>query len=609
MSITRRHFVTRFVPGVALALALRPAIASPSASFDYGVASGDPTATGILLWTRVTPRFDGETEVNWQVASDPDFETVLARGTTSTTAARDYTVKVEVDGLEPGRSFFYRFDSLGAVSQTGRSKTLPVGELGRYTLGVCSCSNYPAGYFNAYGLMAQTDSIDAVLHLGDYLYEYDKAGYASQRSRAMGRESLPGHEIVSLSDYRARHAQYKSDSDLQDAHARHPFITVWDDHETANDSYVTGAQNHDASEGDWAARKAAAVQAYYEWMPIREPAQRDRSAIYRAFEIGDLATLVMLETRNTARTQPADAFNEMVFRSVDFDFSDPENPIALPGGRPASLDPAFAKTIPVPFDLTKASPQPVLDFARIQSMQSDDLPPGFAYLPDTGRFRAEVLADPSRRLMDDVQKEFITTTLGESTRARKPWQIIGNQVLMSQMASPNLLNEMTREQIDQLPEYIRPYIEFSKFGLPLSTDGWDGYDAERQWMCDAFRTTGSTPVVVTGDSHAAWAMEVRDPRSGQTAALEIGTTSISSPGDADNLGISGERIAELMMEKNSNIRFADVVHRGFTTLTLTPDGAEANYHVVDTVFSRQYSADIVKTMRLEPGRGKAPTLA
>ncbi|MEM9687835.1 MAG: alkaline phosphatase D family protein [Pseudomonadota bacterium] len=609
MRITRRNFVTRIAPGALLTLALRPAIASPAASFDYGVASGDPTATGVLLWTRVTPRFAGETEVTWQVAKDPDFTDVVARGVTSTSAARDYTVKVEVDGLDPGRAFFYRFDALGAMSQTGRTKTLPVGELGRYTLGVCSCSNYPAGYFNSYGLMAKTDSIDAVLHLGDYLYEYDKTGYASGDSRQLGRESLPGHEIVSLADYRARHAQYKSDPDLQDAHARHPFITIWDDHESTNDSWVGGAQNHDASEGDWEVRKAAAVQAYYEWMPIREPEQRDRTAIYRAFEIGDLATLVMLETRISARTEQASFASDMVYRSVDFDFTDPSKPVALPGGRPEVLDPALVRTIPVPFDLRHDTPKPVLDFARIQAMQPDNLPTGFSYLPDAGRFRAEVLADPARRLMDDAQREFVMTTLSASTRAGKPWQIIGNQALMGQLSAPNLVDAMSAEEIEALPGYVKPFIDFTRFGLPQSTDTWDGYDAERQWMCDAFRTTGSTPVVVTGDSHAAWALDVRDPRTGRTAALELGCTSISSPGAPETLGISGERIVPLITERNSNVRFADVTHRGFTTLTLTPDGAEASYHVVDTIATRSYTPNIVNTMRLKPGRGAPPTWA
>ena len=216
MTVTRRHFVTRVLPGAVLGLALRPAVASAGASFVHGVASGDPSPTGVLIWTRVTPSKDAEVEVVCQVAHDPAFDAVVLSGKTSTSAARDYTVKVEVEGLDPGEDYFYRFDALGAVSQTGRTRTLPVG------------------------------------------------------ARALHRESVPGHEFVSLEDYRARHAQYRSDPDLQAAHARHPFIVAWDDHESANDSWTGGAENHDASQGDWFARRDASVQAYYEWMPIRE---------------------------------------------------------------------------------------------------------------------------------------------------------------------------------------------------------------------------------------------------------------------------------------------------------------------------------------------------
>ncbi len=609
MSITRRHFVTRIAPAAALTLALRPAIASPAASFDFGVASGDPTPTGVLLWTRVTPRFDGETEVNWQVARDPEFGRVVAQGTTSTSAARDYTVKVEVEGLAPGESYFYRFTSLQAVSQVGRTKTLPVGELGRFVFGVCSCSNYPAGYFNAYKLMAQTDSIDAVLHLGDYIYEYPKNGYASQDSRRLQRESLPGHETVSLADYRARHAQYKSDPDLQDVHARHPFIVTWDDHESTNDSWTGGAQNHDESEGDWVTRRDAAVQAYYEWMPIREPEKRDRTAIYRAFELGDLATLVMLETRMSARTEQASALNDMTWQSMDFDFSDPDNPVPLHVGRPDTLDPALVKTIPLPFDVTQTPPKAVVDFARIQAMQPDNMPEGFSFLPDMDAFRAEVLAHPDRRLIDDAQRDFISATLEASTRAGKPWQVIGNQALMAQIAAPNLVDEMTAEEVGRLPSYLAPQIGFTRFGPPLSTDMWDGYDAERQWLTDAFREAGATPVVVSGDSHAAWAVDVLDPRTRRTAALEIGTTSISSPGYTESLGISGDRITPLLMEKNPNVRYSEVEHRGFATLTLTPDGADVDFHVVDTVASRRFQSRVTNSMRMQPVRGRPPRWA
>jgi len=606
MLISRRHFVTHVLPGAALTLALRPAIASASASFDHGVASGDPSATGILLWTRVTPRFEGETEVTWHVARDPELTDIVKSGVTSTTAKRDYTVKVDVEGLEPGQTYFYRFDALGAVSQTGRTRTLPVGALDRFVLGVCSCSNYPAGYFNAYRLLADTDSIDAVLHLGDYIYEYDRAGYASENARELHRESRPGHEIASLDDYRMRHAQYKSDPDLQAAHARHAFITVWDDHESANDSYVTGAQNHDDSEGDWLSRKQAAVQAYYEWMPIREPERRDRSALYRAFELGDLATLAMLETRLSARTEPASVADEMTYRTVDFDMRDPAKPVALPPGAAADLDPAAVRTMPVPFDVRQSPPAPMTDFARLQTVSPDNLPEGFAYLPDTDTFRRKVLADPGRRLMDDTQRQWLTDTLAASTKAGKPWQIIGNQTLMAQLTAPNMADELTPEEVSRLPDYVRPYIGYTRFELPLSTDMWDGYDAERQWICDTFRDTSATPIVLTGDSHSAWANEVLDPRSGNTAALEFGATSISSPGYTETFGISGERISRLLMSANPNVRFSDPAHRGFTTLMLTPDGAEAGFHVVDTILSRDFNASVVKTIGVEPRRGKPP---
>jgi len=608
MRLSRRQFVA-LLPGAALAVALRPAIASPGASFMHGVASGDPTPTGILLWSRVTPRFDDETEVVWQVARDPELSDVVAAGSTSTSAASDYTVKVDVDGLEPGQTYYYRFDALGAVSQTGRTKTLPVGPLRRFVLGVCSCSNYPAGYFNAYRLMAATDSIDAVLHVGDYIYEYDRAGYASEGARAMHRESVPGHEVVSLADYRARHAQYKSDPDLQAVHARHPFIVVWDDHESANDSWTTGAENHDDSEGDWSARRDAAVRAYHEWMPIRVPQLHDRTAIYRAFELGDLGTLVMLETRLTARTQPASVLDSMTYRTLDFDFSDPERPAPLTGGRPAGLDPASVRAIAVPFDVREDPPRPMTDYEQLRRITQDTLPEGYSYLPDPARFRHEVLADPQRRLLDDAQRHFVAERLGASTRAGKPWQVIGNQALMAQVTVPNLADELSAGEIEALPDYVRPYVEYTRLGLPLSTDMWDGYDAERQWMCDTFRDAGATPVVVTGDSHAAWALDVLDPRTRETAALELGATSISSPGYTEALGIEGARIERLLTDRNANIRFSDVAHRGFTTLTLTAEGAEARYHVVDTVHSRDFTPRLATTLGIMPRRGKPPEWA
>jgi phosphodiesterase/alkaline phosphatase D-like protein len=157
---------------------------------------------------------------------------------------------------------------------------------------------YGGGLFNVYDAIAKQPTLDAVLHLGDYIYEYGADGYGADIARKIGRIVEPSHEILTLTDYRQRHAQVKRDANMQAAHARAAFICVWDDHEVANDDWIGGAENHDpAKEGDWKARKAAAMQAYFEWMPIRDPLPgRPWEAINRSFEFGDLATLAMVET-------------------------------------------------------------------------------------------------------------------------------------------------------------------------------------------------------------------------------------------------------------------------------------------------------------------------
>ncbi len=306
--ITRRGFLATS----SVALGTLPLIrstelfAQANAVFRHGVASGDPLADRVILWTRVTPKSPaGAQTVSFQVARDAKFGQIVARGETQTGAARDFTVKVDVTGLEPGTAYYYRFDSLGARSAIGRTRTLPREGVGRLRLGVVSCSNLPQGYFNAYACLAKRADLDAVLHLGDYIYEYANKGYGD--GTALGRIPSPDREMVALQDYRERHAQYKADPDSQEIHRQHPFIVTWDDHEFTNNAWNGGAQNHDPDrgEGDWGVRRAAAVQAYYEWMPIREDAQTKQARIYRAFRFGDLATLVMLDTRLVGRDEQA----------------------------------------------------------------------------------------------------------------------------------------------------------------------------------------------------------------------------------------------------------------------------------------------------------------
>ena len=244
-----------------------------TARFDHGVASGDPATDGAVLWTRATVDTGaGDVALDWHVAETPDAKPYRS-GRVTARAAADHTAKVEATGLAPGRDYHFWFTAPdGTCSPVGRFRTLPQGKVDRLVIAIASCQLYPGGLFNAYADMAALPQLDAVLHLGDYIYEYGADGYGADIGRKLGRLPDPPHEIVALDDYRRRHAQVKSDPDMQAAHARAAFICVWDDHEVANDGWVGGAENHDpATEGDWTARKAAAMQAYFEWMPIRDP--------------------------------------------------------------------------------------------------------------------------------------------------------------------------------------------------------------------------------------------------------------------------------------------------------------------------------------------------
>lgn len=311
MTVSRRNFLQGAAP-----LALGPLWAGCDAHddpgesdvFRHGVASGDPLADAIVLWTRVTPPAErrARVAVHYWVARDEALVDLVSEGVLETGPERDYTLKIDVGGLEPGRIHYYQFEAFGQRSPIGRTKTLPVGEVARLAIAVVSCANYPYGFFNAYRNVAARE-LDFVLHLGDYLYEYAEGVYGT--GAPLGREPAPAHESVTLDDYRRRHAQYKADPDLRALHREHAVIAIWDDHEVANDAYRDGAQNHQPElEGDYAARKAAALQAYREWMPVRDPDPDQPLRVYRSFELGDLADLVLLDTRHLARdAQVSDA--------------------------------------------------------------------------------------------------------------------------------------------------------------------------------------------------------------------------------------------------------------------------------------------------------------
>lgn len=539
MNLDRRGLLGLLGAGATSACASAPATAPRPIAFRHGVASGDPDQTSAVFWTRVTPLDGaaGDIAVTLEVARDMAFQTVVIRSAgLAARSERDFTVKHDLNGrgLEPGQEYVYRFTAEGVTSPVGRVRTLPAGPTADVVLAVASCQLHPGGLFNAYEAMAGLERLDAVVHLGDYIYEYgaDPDAYGMVTGAPLNRVPEPAHEIVSLADYRTRHAQYKADPDLQAAHARAAFICVWDDHEVANDSWRAGAANHQPeTEGDFAQRKAAALRAYYEWMPIREPrAGALKAAVNRVFHFGDLATLIMVETRLLARTKP-------------------------------------------------------LSYA--------DLSAGADGQPDIAAFRAR-LDDPSRELLGEDQRQWLGRELASSKAAGRAWQVLGNQVVTARVRGPDVERMMPADQIAgllvTLPENVRAQVQASiqlfRLGLPFNLDSWDGYPAARERLYDIFREAGAEPIVLAGDSHAFWVNELHDA-GGERRAVEFGVTAISSPSPGDF--IRGLPLGQALVLANpEEVRLCDQTAKGFLLLTLTPTSARADLMAVSTILAKPF---------------------
>ena len=308
--------------------------------FQHGVASGDPLPDAAVIWTRLTPTPASQpgsgkgpkSQVEWEVATDQRFRRVVRRGTFATSASRDHTVKLDVTGLKPATWYHYRFTYRGARSRVGRLRTAPaVGSSPRHLrFGVVSCANWQAGYFAAYRGLAERDDLHAVIHLGDYIYEYPVGGYAFGPDKIAIRKHDPEHEMVSLEDYRRRFAQYRTDPDLQDAHAKYPWIVTWDDHEVTNDQWENGAENHQPrKEGSFQRRRARAHRAYDEWMPVRMNGTAeldDGDRLYRRLTFGTLAELSMLDLRSY-RTEQVETLFPFPVPTTEPAVSDPDNTI------------------------------------------------------------------------------------------------------------------------------------------------------------------------------------------------------------------------------------------------------------------------------------------
>ncbi|MBC7924770.1 MAG: alkaline phosphatase D family protein [Bryobacteraceae bacterium] len=312
MPVSRRAFTQILTTAAAGASLRRNAEAQNSGIFQHGVASGDPLLNRVVIWTRLTTTSDEEViPVEWVIAEDANFSRNAQRGLTYTNGNFDYTVKVDVERLNPATTYYYRFTFRGSSSPVGRTKTLPLASVERARFAVVSCSNLPYGYFNTYRLVANRRDLDFVLHLGDYIYEYANRQYGN--GTPLNRVPAPDKEISTLSDYRTRYAQYRSDQDLQEMHRQHATIVVWDDHESTNDSWKEGAENHQPdTEGAWSPRRAVSAQAWFEWMPVRANPYVN-GEIYRNFRFGSLIDLIMLDTRLAGRSQQVVTTSPAIF--------------------------------------------------------------------------------------------------------------------------------------------------------------------------------------------------------------------------------------------------------------------------------------------------------
>jgi len=503
---------------------------SKTGAFAHGVASGDMTAEAAIIWTRLSGASDPQT-LMWEIDQDADFKSLTQMGDMQTSAAKDYTVKVDVQGLEAGTRYFYRFKTQdGKVSPVGQFSTLPKGSLDSLRFAVVSCCNWEAGFFNVYDNIARDEGFDAVLHLGDYFYEYGTDGWGGDAGEALGRVHDPKHEIINLSDYRTRHAQYRSDNNLQAMTAAHPLICMWDDHESANDSWETGAQNHNEGEGDWSDRKAAAMQAYYEWMPVREATSRARHEMYKAYSFGDLLTLVTSETRLTARAEPI---------NIDLYTKD------MNGAQEAE------------------------------------------------KFKREVLNAPDRHMYGDDQLDFIVDTMTASKASGQPWRLLGNQVVMGKLHTADMTPHMVEDNIVALEKDwpgVRDFVRNSAYGLPIYPDSWDGYPWAREQLYQRLQAAGvKDMVVVTGDAHEFWVNDlVAD--NGVKMGVELGTTSVTSPTLTTYFGEATADYALLVTQANKDVRYYNALHNGYIDLEFTRKSANVKLVTVDTVISRDYAA-------------------
>lgn len=539
MSLSRRDFM-KVVSSTAVATGLIGCGSddneSVAVSFEHGVASGDPTQTQVIIWTRVTTAAS-YVDVSWQVASDIEFLNVVQSGVFTTDTGRDFTVKVDVQNLNANSQYYYRFMVGEMMSEVGQTQTLPEDGVEKASMAVVSCANYPAGYFHVYREILnqhEQSPFDVVLHLGDYIYEYGAGGYASEDAAALGREPSKGTECITLDDYRKRYAQYRQDADLQALHAKLPMIAVWDDHELANDTWKNGAENHQDDEGSFIDRRAAAAAAWTEWLPVRENTFSNM-LIYRQFSFGNLVNLMMLDTRLVGRDKPLDYF---------------------------SLSAPTMEAIGGLVAQSRSADRELLGTEQLAWLMKEF---------NTHDAKWNVLGQQVLMSRMELPSSVMTAMfqLFTSTEEKKTEALLAvNTAITGYLADPSA----------------------DPISLPYNLDAWDGYYVEREKVYQLAKASSGNFVCLAGDTHNAWASELKDV-SNNPIGVEFATSSVSSPGLEEYLALDPVAIAQMeytLPHLVSELKWADIKQRGFMRVTFTADAAQSTWYLVSTIKDKKY---------------------
>ncbi len=569
---SRRDFMVK-TAGATAAVAMLGTLAAcggsstSKADFKYGVASGDPLSDRVILWTHAKI-VDSTNAVwlTWEVAADKTFATVLRTGRVQTTEASSFTAKVDVTGLTAGSSYFYRFvDDAGVISTVGTTRTLPASNAASVKLAVFSCALYSEGFFNAYDAAAKSDAQYAI-HLGDYLYEYgsDPKKFGNADAVTLGRVIVPANDMVSLSDYRARYALYRSDPNLQALHAKMPWITIWDDHEIANNAWVGGAENHNPlTQGDWLTRKGIAAKVYHEWMPIRTPDAANLLKIYRSFDFGNLFSLHMLDTRIEGRDQQYDGFG-------DADGGVTRYVTGLTSGADAARR------------MISATQQSWLT-SRISSSTASWQFLGNQDIMARMWFPASVLQ-------------------AYATAATNPTGV-------SSAISNYLSAKATRAAAGSAALTPTQAALLSAPKIPYNLDSWDGYPSNREAVLQTIKAQKKKLVALSGDSHNAWFANLTT-LAGEKVGVEFAGASVTAPGfESVGLGAMASSLdgSALVAQLGSaavgaglglvdDLNYVDTIRRGYLLMTVTSDAVKGEYVFVSTVKSATYTAAVGKTI-------------